>query len=188
MQRSGSPASGRIHRRGDNRVRHREARSRQGRKRSARCRWRNRSIADRRARRRKAGALTLRGAVHQAWPMNQGHPRRIGLTNKVSADGNETCVRGCEPAIGRYRHGADDLAEPCHARGGLALQHDIRLAGEIATDQNVRPLKAVWSSPGPGAALDLHIAADRDIALEQRRDAADGHDVSTDGRWFECRR
>ena len=29
------------------------------------------------------------------------------------------------------------------------MQHDIRLAGEIAIDQDVRPLKAVWPVPVP---------------------------------------
>ena len=51
---------------------------------------------------------------------------------------------------------------------------------EIALDDDVRPLKAVW--PVPVALFDLHISSDRDIAFEQHGVALLGLNVAADRR------
>src|SRR5205807_1577158 len=71
--------------------------------------------ADRRRRRRKAGALTLRIPVHPAWPMHLGRGRRILLAVEISTDAHEADVGGALRAIGLNMQVALDLTEPSQA-------------------------------------------------------------------------
>ncbi len=127
--------------------------------------WRRRKAERRRA-------LALQVAVDPLAAQSMRRRRSVPLALKVAADHVEADVAGrCRAVVLNLRVAAN-LAQSRLARSLIVL------ALEIAADLDPRPGKTA----GPGAILDLHVAAHRHRAFEKGRGALIGLDIAADRR------